>query len=570
MYKIISTKAPIKNPSFIGKCGINTITPQQTLDINGTLHCSDILYVGNDNNSSNVGSIGGQIRIADTYGDSGFNSSFNTITSRNYAPSQASELVIYKGNNNSDYESNSDRIRLRSGMIVFDTFPNSVISESSQPNFNENIRMVVASNGNVGIGTIIPSSLLEVNGTAKITSTLNLSSLTSGVMKINTNKDVTTSTITNDDIDTNASISDTKLATISSGGKVANSATTATTDNNPNTIVLRNSAGNIIGNKNLTIGQAGDQFGNTYLHLRNRVGEAGVIYETTGIQVVDFIFKHNGGQKNIRLEGRSTGKLGINTWHIGGTDIDNPQFAISDTRVGIQNKLTIGTFIEQNSNLHIEGTAKITSTLNLPSLTPGVMKINTDKNVTSSTITNDDIAPNASISDTKLAQISTGGKVANSATTATTSNIADSIVLRNSAGNIENPSLSGLVQIEKLLEKITPITMSNSLYTLDFLTSTANTLYCSNPGTSDLTLNITNLSISGSGSISISILIDTSTNKKYFKTVQLNGVTQTQISIGGYNNLSIDGSATFVLQQINLIYVNSTILKIFTSLLSIW
>jgi hypothetical protein len=50
--------------------------------------------------------------------------------------------------------------------------------------------------------------------------------------------------IVNADINASAAIADTKLATISSAGKVANSATTATTSNTPNTLVLRDASGN--------------------------------------------------------------------------------------------------------------------------------------------------------------------------------------------------------------------------------------------------------------------------------------------------------------------------------------
>ena len=52
------------------------------------------------------------------------------------------------------------------------------------------------------------------------------------------------SQIVNDDIDASAGIVDTKLATISTVGKVANSATTATEVNTPNTIVLRDALNN--------------------------------------------------------------------------------------------------------------------------------------------------------------------------------------------------------------------------------------------------------------------------------------------------------------------------------------
>lgn len=50
--------------------------------------------------------------------------------------------------------------------------------------------------------------------------------------------------IVNADISTSAAIADTKLATINTAGKVANSATTATSTNTANTIVLRDGSGN--------------------------------------------------------------------------------------------------------------------------------------------------------------------------------------------------------------------------------------------------------------------------------------------------------------------------------------
>ncbi len=56
--------------------------------------------------------------------------------------------------------------------------------------------------------------------------------------------EIVNGTILNVDINTAANIADTKLATISTPGKVANSATTATSTNLPNTIVARDASGN--------------------------------------------------------------------------------------------------------------------------------------------------------------------------------------------------------------------------------------------------------------------------------------------------------------------------------------
>src|SRR5438477_474426 len=80
--------------------------------------------------------------------------------------------------------------------------------------------------------------------------------------------------------------------------------------------------------------------------------------------------------------------------------------------------------------------AIINGSLTIPSLTPaGVVHNNASGLFTSSLIVNADVAPGAGIVDTKLATISTAGKVANSATTATSANTPNTIVLRDGAGN---------------------------------------------------------------------------------------------------------------------------------------
>src|SRR5205085_2836586 len=57
--------------------------------------------------------------------------------------------------------------------------------------------------------------------------------------------------------------------------------------------------------------------------------------------------------------------------------------------------------------------------------TAGVVHNDASGNLTSSLIVNADVDPVAAIVDTKLATISTAGKVANSATTATSLNVAN-------------------------------------------------------------------------------------------------------------------------------------------------
>ncbi len=77
----------------------------------------------------------------------------------------------------------------------------------------------------------------------------------------------------------------------------------------------------------------------------------------------------------------------------------------------------------------------------------GIVHNDASGNLTSSLIINSDISPTAAITDSKLATISSAGKVANSATTATSANTASTIVARDSSGNFSagtiTASLSG-------------------------------------------------------------------------------------------------------------------------------
>lgn len=79
-------------------------------------------------------------------------------------------------------------------------------------------------------------------------------------------------------------------------------------------------------------------------------------------------------------------------------------------------------------------------TITLPNTTGTVVTTGDNGTVTSAMIANDtivnaDINASAAIADTKLATISTAGKVSNSATTATAANTASAIVARNADGN---------------------------------------------------------------------------------------------------------------------------------------
>ena len=99
--------------------------------------------------------------------------------------------------------------------------------------------------GNTGVTAI--STGVIVNADIKSDADIALSKLKTGALPvgITVNSDnIVNGSIENEDISGTANIDDTKLATISTAGKVANSATSATNANTPSTIVRRDASGN--------------------------------------------------------------------------------------------------------------------------------------------------------------------------------------------------------------------------------------------------------------------------------------------------------------------------------------
>ena len=235
---------------------------------------------------------------------------------------------------------------------------------------------------------------------------------TAGVVHNDALGNLSTSLIVNADIDSSAAIADTKLATISTAGKVANSATTATNTNTINTIVARDASGNFSAG---TISATLSGNATTATTATNFSGSlSGDVTGTQGATVVSSV------------SGQTAANVAAAT-------------ALANAATSAN---TASTIVKRDvSGNFSAGTISVTdevisnSLIITPFISLGILHNDASGNISSSLIVDADVNAAANIADTKLATISTAGKVANSATTATNANIASAIVARDGSGN---------------------------------------------------------------------------------------------------------------------------------------
>ena len=303
-----------------------------------------------------------------------------------------------------------------SGDIAAGTIVNSDISAGANIAASKlNLTNAIIS-GDIAAGTIMNSDINAAAGIAY--SKLNLGG-----------------SIANGDIAAGAAIADTKLATISAGGKVSNSATTASSGNNANTIVLRDGSGSFSANTiNATLN------GNA-ANVNGTVAEGHGGTNQTTYAKGDLLYASAANTLSKRTIG-ATGQVltisaGVPVWSaLSGVGVTSATGTANQVLVngGIAIQ-TGGITLSLPQNIHA-GASPTFAGMTLSSMsTAGVVHNNASGVLSNSLISDADVSATAAIVDTKLATISTAGKVANSATTAAASNTNNAIVARDGSGN---------------------------------------------------------------------------------------------------------------------------------------
>lgn len=169
------------------------------------------IRASNDYRTYKITSVSPITLVEEVMGDNPFNQSLNTTNNVGFAGVNISGLTA-------------------SQAVVTDASKNlASMPYSSTNTVNALIRRDSSGNFSSGVATLTGATI---------------STFSTGVVHSNGSGVLSSSTIVNADIDAAAGIVDTKLATISTAGKVSNSATTATSANTASSIVARDASGN--------------------------------------------------------------------------------------------------------------------------------------------------------------------------------------------------------------------------------------------------------------------------------------------------------------------------------------
>jgi hypothetical protein len=162
----------------ISASGQLTISPSSNnaTSVNGDILLKGSVIIGKDS-SNNL------LRFNGTTGDS--NANFTVIAERIYGGTEQSELLLFKGNDPSG-SAGPDRIRLRAAEHIFQTYTS---AEDFSAYGDNNTRLFIGNNGNIGIGISGANAKLEMYQSTGSPFLRLTNSVTAGFVDLNTYAD---------------------------------------------------------------------------------------------------------------------------------------------------------------------------------------------------------------------------------------------------------------------------------------------------------------------------------------------------------------------------------------------
>ena len=154
---------------------------------------------------------------------------------------------------------------------------------------------------------------------------------------------------------------------------------------------------------------------------------------------------------------------------------------------------------------------------------------------------------------------------------ATTAFVTNGLSLK---ANLASPTFTGIstfsgeILTNKQVEIYIHGTVSNSALSIDYIQQLPNIYAITPSSSSNISLTINNLPNNRRAIYNFTFLINTTTNKSIINSLSISGSSRTMIAIGGLSNISINQSATLVIQNIYIQIDNSTFRNAITNVSS--